>query len=72
MVMHGVESAVGHGRGALSEYWCPKCGYGARAQTAPERCPMCSSTVWNHVARERQSWAVETLAETAPLTRDTE
>ncbi|HST18931.1 MAG TPA: hypothetical protein VLK36_14800 [Gaiellaceae bacterium] len=27
-------------------YWCTGCGYGASGRAAPERCPMCSGTVW--------------------------
>ena len=25
---------------------CADCGYGARRQTEPERCPMCAGTAW--------------------------
>jgi predicted Zn-ribbon and HTH transcriptional regulator len=32
----------------LSQLRCADCGYGVSAQIAPERCPMCSGSVWNH------------------------
>jgi rubrerythrin len=31
----------------LAEFRCTGCGYGASCRTAPERCPMCGSTVWD-------------------------
>jgi lipopolysaccharide biosynthesis regulator YciM len=65
------DEGIGQVHEVLSEYRCPECGYGARARIAPERCPMCSSTVWDYVARERLRAAVETLDAMAPLTRDT-
>jgi len=40
-------------RGAkpLILFRCADCGYGASRRIAPERCPMCSGTVWNYEAR---------------------
>jgi rubredoxin len=71
MVVRAVVGAVGQAYEPLSEYRCPSCGYGARARLAPERCPMCSSTVWDCVLRERLPPAEETLDAVSPLTRDT-
>jgi rubrerythrin len=53
---------------ALSEFRCHGCGYGARARMAPDRCPMCSSTVWDYVPRRRAAEEEDALW---PLTRDT-
>jgi rubrerythrin len=30
----------------LQQFVCVQCGYGASRQIAPERCPMCSGSVW--------------------------
>ena len=30
---------------------CADCGYGVSARSAPESCPMCRGTVWEHEAR---------------------
>jgi rubrerythrin len=35
----------------LSEFRCSGCGYGARCQIAPDRCPMCGGAAWDFVAR---------------------
>lgn len=36
------------GRTALSQFRCADCGYGASRRIAPDRCPMCSGTVWDY------------------------
>jgi rubredoxin len=33
----------------LREFRCAGCGYGASCRIAPERCPMCSGSVWDFV-----------------------
>jgi len=33
------------------ELRCSSCGYGAVVRTAPDRCPMCGGTVWEHAER---------------------
>jgi rubrerythrin len=35
----------------LSQFQCAGCGYGASCRTAPQRCPMCSSTAWEPQTR---------------------
>ena len=35
----------------LIRFRCAGCGYGASRRMAPERCPMCSGTVWDYEAR---------------------
>jgi hypothetical protein len=35
-------------RGPLAQLRCVDCGYGVSAQIPPERCPMCSGSVWEH------------------------
>jgi hypothetical protein len=32
----------------LAQFRCVECGYGASRAAAPERCPMCGETVWEH------------------------
>jgi rubrerythrin len=32
----------------LSRFRCAQCGYGASRRIAPERCPLCSGTVWEY------------------------
>jgi rubrerythrin len=39
----------------LAQFECANCGYGASRAVAPERCPMCSATVWEF--RPRQPFA---------------
>jgi rubrerythrin len=51
-----VES-IGHARRrveALHDFECVSCGYGAVARIAPERCPMCSGSVWSPSAAPDQ------------------
>jgi len=31
---------------------CADCGYGVVVRMAPERCPMCQGSVWEHSSRE--------------------
>jgi len=31
------------------ELRCAECGYGVSVQIAPESCPMCRGTVWEHL-----------------------
>jgi rubredoxin len=40
---------------ALREFRCTGCGYGARCAVAPDRCPMCSGSGWDSVARAARS-----------------
>jgi rubrerythrin len=35
--------------GARLDLRCAACGYGASVRIAPEECPMCRGTVWEHV-----------------------
>jgi rubrerythrin len=42
------------------ELRCAACGYGVSVSIAPERCPMCSGTAWEHAAPVRPR-AHETL-----------
>ena len=35
-------------RGALARLRCLGCGYGVVAAIAPERCPICCGSVWEH------------------------
>jgi hypothetical protein len=51
----GVRSAVRPGArvpddGARFELACSGCGYGVVVRIAPDRCPMCQGTVWEHVS----------------------
>jgi predicted Zn-ribbon and HTH transcriptional regulator len=39
---------------ALHDFECASCGYGAVARVAPERCPMCSGSVWSPSAAPDQ------------------
>jgi rubredoxin len=34
----------------LSHFRCSGCGYGASRRMAPDRCPMCSGSVWEYDA----------------------
>ena len=52
----------------LGEFRCAGCGYGARCKIAPERCPMCSGSVWNYVAAA-SDWDERELDSIAPLSR---
>jgi rubrerythrin len=36
----------GTGAPFLRQFVCVQCGYGASRAMAPERCPMCSGSVW--------------------------
>jgi len=57
-------------RSSLQEFRCIGCGYGASRRIAPERCPMCSGTVWDFIAvtvPDEQSFELDA---TAPLSRD--
>jgi hypothetical protein len=56
---HGEHSDGGHGRldwrerpaeadRRLSQFRCTGCGYGACCRIAPERCPMCGGSTWEH------------------------
>jgi len=36
--------------GARFELRCAACGYGVVVRIAPDTCPMCKGTVWEHVA----------------------
>jgi len=38
---------------ARFELRCVACGYGAAVRIAPEACPMCRGTVWEHVPSHR-------------------
>src|SRR4051794_329552 len=53
----------------LREFRCAGCGYGASCKVAPERCPMCSGSVWDYVASVFSSRDPEFDA-MAPLSRD--
>jgi rubrerythrin len=33
----------------LTEFRCTGCGYGASCRMAPEMCPMCGASTWEHV-----------------------
>ncbi|HEY7793579.1 MAG TPA: hypothetical protein VIA10_06200 [Gaiellaceae bacterium] len=37
------------------ELHCSTCGYGIVVRIAPERCPMCSGSTWEHPRRIRIS-----------------
>jgi rubrerythrin len=37
------------------ELHCSTCGYGIVVRIAPERCPMCSGSTWEHPRRIRVS-----------------
>jgi hypothetical protein len=51
----GVEEFDGRGsssaQGPLLRFRCSKCSYGASRSAAPERCPMCGGSTWEH-----ESW----------------
>jgi rubredoxin len=49
----------------LQAFRCTTCGYGASCRLAPERCPMCSGTVW--VSRPARRYAIDA---DWPLTRE--
>jgi rubrerythrin len=34
--------------GPVHRFKCVDCSYGASRRMAPERCPMCGSSVWEH------------------------
>jgi rubredoxin len=34
--------------GSLNQFRCCVCGYGASRPTAPERCPICGGSTWEH------------------------
>ena len=36
------------------EFSCSACGYGVVAHMAPESCPMCRGSVWEHVPRAQR------------------
>ena len=38
---------------ARSELRCAACGYGAAVRIAPEACPKCRGTIWEHVPSHR-------------------
>jgi len=38
-------------RGPLFRFRCSACSYGASRSAAPERCPMCGGSKWDH-----ESW----------------
>lgn len=35
-------------QGVKSELCCADCGYAVSVRVAPESCPMCRGTVWDH------------------------
>ena len=39
-------------RGRLAKLRCVGCGYGVVAAIAPESCPICRSSVWEHDRRQ--------------------
>jgi hypothetical protein len=41
------ESLEAH-RSPLASMRCEECGYGVSRSTAPDRCPMCGGTEWEH------------------------
>ena len=44
--------SIGRRKTALARLRCVGCGYGVVAAIAPERCPMCRSSVWEHAERQ--------------------
>jgi hypothetical protein len=40
--------AAGRLHSPLEQFQCAACGYGASVRIVPERCPMCSGSVWDH------------------------
>lgn len=40
-------------RPARVELRCASCGYGVTVRVAPDRCPMCGGSVWEHAPRQR-------------------
>jgi hypothetical protein len=52
------------------ELRCAACGYGAAVRVAPEACPMCHGTVWEHVpAPDRRSLRSVTAFSQRPARR---
>src|SRR5262245_61951971 len=51
VVAHGRGQARSLPRGGTFELRCSSCSYGVVVQIAPEACPMCRGTVWEHPRR---------------------
>jgi hypothetical protein len=62
------EAAIPAGAPGRGEFRCAGCGYGACCKIAPERCPMCSGSVWNYVD-SASDWEERELDSIAPLSR---
>jgi rubredoxin len=52
------------------QFRCSGCGYGASRRIAPDRCPMCSGTVWEFAAVAAVGQTDWELDASAPLSRD--
>lgn len=48
--------------GPVHRFKCVNCSYGASRRIAPERCPMCGSSVWEHESWRPFSDFVEDVA----------
>jgi hypothetical protein len=58
------------GKAPLIEFRCTGCGYGASCRIAPERCPMCSASVWEYQPWRPYASLVPDLGAETPLTRE--
>jgi rRNA maturation endonuclease Nob1 len=57
-------------QGQLWRLRCAGCSYGAGGRVAPERCPLCGGSVWEHDEWRPFTALLGDLAEDLPLTRD--
>jgi hypothetical protein len=52
MSVDHVDTGISQARqGPLFRFRCTNCAYGASRQAAPEQCPMCGGSTWEH-----ESW----------------
>ena len=60
------------GTSPLNQFRCAGCGYGASRTSAPERCPMCSGSVWDFAPWRPLGIGSSELDAQAPLSREAE
>jgi hypothetical protein len=46
---------------------CTSCGYGVLVPLAPDRCPMCGGTEWEHAGPELLSWVLQARVSGEPV-----